>query len=68
MPWCEDCSRFYTPSTLSEDGVCPDGHQVADPAENEPDGKIPWHFWLLVVGVVVYLGWRLIQGIEWLFF
>jgi len=28
--------------------------------------KVPWHFWLLVVALVVYLGWRAIQGIGWL--
>lgn len=79
MPWCEDCSRFYTPSTLDESGDCPEGHHVADPgggagivqsaAEPREDDtvKAPWHFWLLVAAVVLYLGWRLIQGIGWLF-
>ncbi len=66
MPWCEDCSRFYNPNTLTAEGECPDGHRVADPIEAEPDPKIPWHFWLLVVALVIYLGWRLIQGIAWL--
>jgi hypothetical protein len=77
MPWCEDCSRFYTPSTLTPDGDCPEGHHVADPDEapvaqsgaepREDDReKIPWHFWLLVIAVSIYLGWRLIQGIQWL--
>lgn len=80
MPWCEQCDRFYTPSTLSTDGDCPAGHHVAepgdapglvqstaDPREEEPEPKIPWHFWVLLVSVVVYLGWRAIQGIGWLF-
>lgn len=66
MPWCDDCDRFYNPSTLTEEGRCPDGHQVADPAD-EPEPKIPWHFWLMVVALVLYLGWRAIQGVEWLF-
>jgi hypothetical protein len=69
MPWCDECDRFYTPSTLAADGKCPDGHQVAEPDEkDEKDGesKIPWHFWLLVIALAIYLGWRLIQGIEWL--
>ena len=67
VPWCEDCSRFYNPNTLTDEGECPDGHRVADPIEVEPDPKIPWHFWLLVIALVVYLGWRLIQAITWLF-
>ena len=67
MPWCDDCSRFYNPSTLSETGDCPEGHHVADPAEEDQESmKAPWHFWVLVVGLVIYLGWRLIQGIVWL--
>lgn len=78
MPWCEDCSKFYTPSTLTPDGDCPAGHHVADPdapklvqsgadpREEDESSKVPWHFWLLLAAVVVYLGWRLIQGIQWL--
>ena len=76
MPWCEDCSRFYTPSTLTATGDCPEGHHVpapshapteirqssAEPRERE-SVKAPWHFWVLVASVVIYLGWRLIQGI-----
>jgi hypothetical protein len=66
VPWCEDCARFYNPNTLTEDGASPEGHHVADPV-NDPDQaqKIPWHFWLLLAALVIYLGWRLIQGIAW---
>ena len=66
MPWCEDCARFYNPNTLTPDGGCPEGHHVADPV-NDPDQaqKIPWHFWLLLAALVIYLGWRLVQGIGW---
>ena len=77
MPWCEDCSKFYTPSTLTPEGDCPAGHHVADPAdaitqstaaprEEDQGSRVPWHFWLLLAAVVIYLGWRLIQGIQWL--
>ncbi|MCB1284876.1 MAG: hypothetical protein M9952_08690 [Microthrixaceae bacterium] len=66
MPWCDDCDHFYTPSTLNAQGQCPNGHQVVDPSESEPNEKLPWHFWLLVIALVLYLGWRAIQGIEWL--
>lgn len=30
-----------------------------------PPVKAPWHFKLLVVSVVIYLGWRGWQGVEW---
>jgi hypothetical protein len=80
MPWCEQCDRFYTPTTLTETGDCPEGHHVADPddaprlvqssaegREEEPDPKVPWHFWLLIIATVVYLGYRAFQGVEWIF-
>jgi len=78
VPWCEQCSRFYTPSTLTPEGDCPSGHHVADPGDqplvqssaaprdDDADTKVPWHFWLLLAAVVIYLGWRLVQGIGWL--
>ena len=86
MPWCEQCVRFYTPSTLTPTGQCPSGHHVADPAEaaalvqssvpgrdeteSEPERervKAPWHCWVLAGALVLYLGWRFVQGISWLF-
>jgi hypothetical protein len=52
----------------------------ADPAANATDGAvdaaaeaddehtpIPWHLWLLIAAVVVYLGYRAFQGLELLF-
>ncbi len=68
MPWCETCERFYNPNSLAPDGTCKTcGRFIADPAdEADDDVKIPWHFWLLVVALVVYLGWRLIEFIDWL--
>ena len=35
---------------------------------DEPEGqaRAPWHFKVIVVGSVVYLGYRLYQGITWL--
>ena len=43
------------------------GRFIADDTNSdEEDVKIPWHFWLLVVALIIYLGWRLIQLIEWL--
>ena len=60
MPWCEDCSRFLNPNSLSARGECPScGRVVVKPA------KTPWHFWVLLSFVVVYLGWRAIQGVVW---
>ena len=73
MPWCATCDRFYNPNTLRPDGTCPTcGRMVADP-EPAPeklrkfsDEPAPWHFKVLLVAVALYLGWRGIQGIDWL--
>jgi hypothetical protein len=63
VPWCDDCSKYWTPNSLPPDGTCPTcGEVIADP----PDDRVPWHFWILVVGVTVYLGWRLVQLFQWL--
>ncbi|HYI61020.1 MAG TPA: hypothetical protein VEW93_04360 [Acidimicrobiales bacterium] len=69
MPWCDGCDRFYNPSSLAMDGTCKEcGAFIASP-DDEPDrersGRAPWHFYVLMVALVVYLGWRLIQGIGW---
>ena len=66
MPWCDDCSRFWSPNTLPADGACPTcGRNLAKPGERPGDQKAPWHFKLLVVAVVLYLGWRAVQLVEW---
>ena len=33
----------------------------AETAEDAADESTPWHFKLLVVALVVYLGWRLVE-------
>lgn len=62
MPWCDECSRFYNPNTLTADGDCPDGHQVAE-ASTEQAVKVPWHFWVMLAALGLYLGWRVVQGV-----
>jgi hypothetical protein len=77
VPWCTECDRFLSPSTVRADGTCPTCGRVVDPGavgtttaeQHEDDEKlppIPWHLKLLALAVVVYLGFRLYQGIEWL--
>ena len=65
MPFCDDCNKFWTPNSLPPDGRCPScGIQLAEPQEPDDDWedyKAPWHFKLLVVLTVVYLGWRFLQ-------
>jgi hypothetical protein len=79
VPWCDACDRFLSPSTVKVDGTCPSCGRVVDPGRaHEPaastDGHdddddlppIPWHLWQLAAALAVYLGYRAMQGIEWL--
>jgi hypothetical protein len=81
MPWCDACDRFLSPSTVKVDGTCPSCGRVVDaghahvasaktdetaPGEEEDLPPIPWHLWLLAGALAVYLGYRAMQGIEWL--
>jgi hypothetical protein len=68
MPWCDDCDRFWNPNTMGEGGTCPTcGRAIAGSDDAvATDVKAPWHFKLLIVAVVLYLGWRLIQMLGWL--
>lgn len=43
------------------------GRFIAEVEEPDEEGaKAPWHFWVLVAALVLYLGWRLIEVIIWL--
>jgi hypothetical protein len=46
---------------MKSDGSCPTCGRVLA----EPTGRAPWHFKLLVVALVAYLGFRAFQGVEW---
>ena len=60
MPWCESCSRFHDAEALSDKGECPTcGTVLVAPK------KVPWHFRLIGVATVIYLTYRLVQGILW---
>ncbi len=67
MPYCTACDRFYNPNTLSVHGDCPEGHHVADEPEPTPPPPVPWHFKVMLVLLIVYLGWRFIQLLGALF-
>ncbi len=50
----------------------PEALEQEDPGsgEDEEEGqrqvRAPWHFKLIAVGTVIYLGYRAYQGVEWL--
>jgi hypothetical protein len=80
VPWCETCDRFLSPPTVRADGTCPDcgrtvdagrAHAAVPAAETDTEAEedlppIPWHLKLLAAAVAIYLGYRALQGIEWL--
>jgi len=68
VPHCDTCDRFYNPNSLRPDGTCPIcGRPLGDPAElAAASGGAPWHFKVLLAFTIVYLSWRLIQGVFWL--
>ena len=67
MPWCEECAKYYTPNSVEADGSCPkcgDALQLAEGTDGDEaaaEESTPWHFKLMVVAVVSYLGWRLVD-------
>ena len=62
MPWCEECSRYFAPTALTEEGSCPScGRTLEDLSAEIVDEKTPWHFKLLVVALITYLGWRIVD-------
>jgi hypothetical protein len=61
MPWCDDCQKYWAPSAMTPEGACPTcGRDVEtpEPRAAAADEKAPWHFKLVVVALVAYLGWR----------
>jgi hypothetical protein len=78
VPWCDACARFWTQPSMNADGTCPScgrslGGERATARNIDvkklagEDTKIPWHFKVLVLAVAVYLGWRLVQLVVWIF-
>ena len=65
---------------MKVDGTCPSCGRMVDagrahtaevssaPTEDDDETlpPIPWHLWLLAAALAVYLGYRAMQGIEWL--
>jgi hypothetical protein len=58
---------------VTTEGTCPRCRRAVDAGRakppstrEEPAEPMPWHFWLLAGALAVYLGFRALQGIEWL--
>ena len=79
MPACPACGHYLTPTAMKPDGSCPFCAQTVDyvrarKAEQlravgeEPEEVVPtpWHLKLLLGLTAVYLGYRFLQGVEWI--
>lgn len=62
MPWCDQCDKYVDPGDETE--LCSSCNTLLDKDDmKNKDGGVPWHFWIVVVPLVIYLLWRLISFI-----
>jgi predicted RNA-binding Zn-ribbon protein involved in translation (DUF1610 family) len=68
VPWCVECERFLSPSTVNRDGSCPTCGKPVDTGSGSARrlGRVPWHLKVLIVVFALYLTYRIAQGVEWL--
>lgn len=75
MPWCDPCSVYHASADV-DDGQCPDcGESVShdDHVSNEVEEErtvgqsAPWHFWIVVVALIAYIVWRIVDLIMAIF-
>jgi hypothetical protein len=78
VPWCASCDRFLSPPTVTPEGTCPVCGRPVEPGQAHPTdeqtqpptveedlGPVPFHLKFLGVALVIYLGYRFFQGVEW---
>jgi hypothetical protein len=63
---CPSCGRVVDPGHAHVATPTPTTPTAAGEDEEEELPPIPWHLWLLAAALAVYLGYRAMQGIEWL--
>jgi DNA-directed RNA polymerase subunit RPC12/RpoP len=59
--WCEHCQQSVDEESLTDEVACPECGTVL----REERRPVPWHFKLMLVATVVYLGYRAYQGVGW---
>ncbi len=55
-----DAGHAHPANTTTEPSVPP-----GSPDRDEPLDPVPWHFKLMLGALAVYLGYRALQGVEW---
>jgi len=75
VAWCVHCNKFLTPPSVTPEGNCP---RCGQPVErglipgmtrsaDEPAPAVPWHLKLLGAALAIYLGYRFLQLVDWVF-
>ena len=75
MPWCDPCSQYHAPTALHDGKRCPDCGEQADTEgphaieeeERTVGQSAPWHFWVVVVLLIAYILWRIVDLIRDIF-
>ena len=63
---CPSCGRVVDPGHAHPAAHAAAAKTTVDDDEDEELAPIPWHLWLLLAALAVYLGYRAMQGIQWL--
>ncbi len=76
MPVDGTCPACHRPIATSQadrsraprDDAVPSGAtaQGTDTVLADERTKVPWHFWVMVACIALYLGWRVVQLVGWL--
>jgi hypothetical protein len=76
VPWCDQCDRFLSPSTVTAEGTCPACHQGVEAGRaraadqpvttNHDTSPTSWHFKAFAGALALYLGYRAFQGLAYL--
>jgi hypothetical protein len=63
---CPSCGRIVDPGHAHPSAHTAEVKSKLDDEDDEALPPIPWHLWLVLAALAVYLGYRAMQGIEWL--
>jgi len=63
LVWCDTCIAEIDATTIGDDGCCPRCGSILIAPERRP---IKPSMWFMLVASVIYLGYRIFQGVEWL--
>jgi hypothetical protein len=75
VPWCVSCNKFLTPNSVRADATCPTCGRTVERglipgmtrSADEPVTGTPWHLKLLLLAFVLYMSWRTVQIVDWIF-